>query len=46
MPSTGDSVYPVKVIAFLTLLLIGTLLIFWKYKIQEEPINKDKVISP
>jgi LPXTG-motif cell wall-anchored protein len=41
MPNTGETGYNVRVIVFMTLLLIGTLLIFWKYKLQEVPSEQD-----
>ncbi len=39
MPNTGDNSYSIQVIVFMVLLLAGTLLIFWKYKLQENPVD-------
>ncbi|NCC75046.1 MAG: LPXTG cell wall anchor domain-containing protein [Clostridia bacterium] len=41
MPNTGDGGYAFRIIAFMVLLLTGTLLIFWKYKLQEDPVKQE-----
>jgi LPXTG-motif cell wall-anchored protein len=41
MPNTGDNSYTFRVIAFMVLLLAGTLLIFWKYKLQTVAVDQE-----